>query len=94
MMNRFMPTMKTTCIRLKPEWRLKLMGYVQIDSEIWNALRHASPIDTFLIFAGRHYEVICGEAGARVLLHVAKKHCPEAMLEIELAIQRLQMPRP
>jgi hypothetical protein len=85
--------MKTTCIRLKPEWRLKLMGFVHIDSEAWNALRDASRIDSFLTFLDLHYEVICDEAGARVLLSEAKKNCPEAVQEIELAIQRFYPPR-
>ena len=85
--------MTTTCIRLKPEWRLKLMGFVSIDSKVWNALRDARPVESFLSFAGRHYEVICDETGAWVLLCVAKEHCSEAVQEIELAIQRFYPPR-
>jgi hypothetical protein len=85
--------METTCLRLKSEWRDQLLAAVQRNSEIWNVLRHAMPIDSFMAIAGRHYELLCNEADARMLLDAAETHCPGAVQEIELTIQRLQPAR-
>jgi hypothetical protein len=83
---------KTTYISLTSEQRDRLMSSVAEDSEVWKALRDAADILHRAPNVSRRYDVVCEETVASMLLYAAKKNCPEAVPEIELAIQRFQPP--
>jgi hypothetical protein len=74
-------------LQLLPRQRETLLAAVPQSADIWNALRYAfRPTSGSLDDAC--YEVLCDAAGAEVLLHFARSHCPDAVEALEVALQR------
>jgi hypothetical protein len=79
--------MSEISFQLLRKHRESLMAVLPAYSEIWIALRYAfCPTSSSLPDA--HYQILCDPAGAEALLHAARMHCPEAVDDIELGIER------
>lgn len=57
------------------------------ESDARRALKEATKLNNTRALPEIVFTVLCAETQARVLLDIAKEHCPQAVHEIEFAIQ-------
>lgn len=74
-------------IKITPESYRRLRDHVPNDSAAHEAVETAARIEHAVegvLFAG--YSITCDEAQARLLLDIAKRCCPEVVVEVEKAL--------
>jgi hypothetical protein len=74
-------------IKIAPRAYDRLRSHISAESAAHEAIEKASRIDHSVegvLFAG--YTIACNEEQARIILEVAKRHCPEIIPDIEKAI--------
>jgi hypothetical protein len=72
-------------IHLKPAWYDCLRRYVPEDSHAATALKNAVKLDGSLLPTEFLFQ--CDENDAQILLETARQHCPDAVWEIQLALE-------
>ena len=77
-------------VKLSQQNYRKLRSAIAHDSPAYEPVEKAAPIEHSVegvLFAG--YSISCDEAQAHDLLDIAKRDCPEAVLDIEKALRPL-----
>jgi hypothetical protein len=75
-------------LRLKTESRACLLDRTRPGSLVHDILAGAPVITRPGDPAGGLYEIECSDADCRELAAVAERHCPEALREIQAALER------
>jgi hypothetical protein len=80
-------------IRLRSEWRDKLLARTRVDSPVHKLVKSGIELKGLLNMP-KEVAMFCDEAGMRAILQSARRHCPQAVTEIEREIRRSQAIRP
>ena len=78
-------------IKIPPQAYDRLRSHISTESPAREAIDKANRIDHSIegvLFAG--YTIACNEVQARIILDIAKQHCPEIIPDIEEAITLAQ----
>lgn len=75
-------------IRLQADWRACLLDRSQPGSLVHDVLAGAPVISRPGDPPGGLYEIDCSDADCQELMTIAARYCPEALAEIEAAINR------
>ena len=81
-------------VKLSKNSYRRLRGHVPSDSKAYEPMEKAASFEHSMegvLFAG--YTIVCGGEQARALLAIARRECPEAVAEIEKALDAAAPPR-
>ena len=77
-------------VRLRTEWRDALLARTPVGSPVHKLIKSGIELKGFSINMPREIAMFCDEDGMGAILESAKEHCPQAVLDIQKEIKRLQ----